>query len=202
MNFNSPYRATSLRDFCRRWHMTLSRFLRDYLYVALGGNRRGEGRAMVAIALTFVLGGLWHGASWTFVAWGALNGSALIVHRIWSRAGYRLPAPLAWAATFLFVCVAWVFFRAHSIDDAWTVLRALWGAGALGMTPHFPWTTLLHATTARSDLLLEAAFTAMAMATALAVALQARNSAQRVATLRFEARAAFACAALLCVSLP
>jgi D-alanyl-lipoteichoic acid acyltransferase DltB (MBOAT superfamily) len=201
-NFNSPYRSTSIRDFWRRWHMTLSRFLRDYLYIPLGGNRAGEARALLAIAVTFVLGGLWHGANWTFVAWGALNGAALLAHRWWARGGMRLPDPAAWALTFFFVCLCWVFFRAHSLADAMTVLRALFGGAPSGISTHFPWAPLAHGTGGRSDVALDAGATFGAFLLAFALALKARNSAHYVAMMRFEASAACATIALFCSALP
>ncbi|MCH5277889.1 MAG: MBOAT family protein [Desulfovibrionaceae bacterium] len=111
-NFNSPYKATNIQDFWRRWHITLSRWLKDYLYIPLGGNRRGPGRTLINLFLTFLLGGLWHGAAWTFVLWGALHGAALVAHRVWSKAGLTLPGLLGRALTFGFVSMAWVLFRA------------------------------------------------------------------------------------------
>jgi D-alanyl-lipoteichoic acid acyltransferase DltB (MBOAT superfamily) len=126
-NFNSPYRATDLRDFWRRWHMTLSRFLREYLYIPLGGNRHGSARTAVNLMLTFLLGGLWHGAAWTFVVWGGLHGAGLVVHRAWQRTGLHLPVALAWLLTFVCVVIAWVFFRAASLADALALIRAMLG---------------------------------------------------------------------------
>lgn len=126
-NFDSPYKATDIRDFWRRWHMTLSRFLRDYLYVPLGGSHHGPYRTYASLFATFVLGGLWHGASWMFVIWGTLHGGAAILHRAWSGAGLRMPDWLGWVLTFNFVNVAWVFFRAESLDSAWRVLRGMAG---------------------------------------------------------------------------
>ncbi len=174
-NFNSPYAAESLQDFWRRWHMTLSRWLRDYLYVPLGGNRKGKVRGYVNLAITMILGGLWHGASWTFVAWGTLHGVGLAWER-WRadvrkrREGQTTPATVAagavtmgdagagtvgvthagaaesatepgrprvdwnaWGrrfATFNFVCLAWVFFRARSFTNAFEVLRRLFHFGS------------------------------------------------------------------------
>jgi D-alanyl-lipoteichoic acid acyltransferase DltB (MBOAT superfamily) len=127
VNFNSPYKACDIQDFWRRWHMTLSRWLRDYLYIPLGGNRDGRARTLLNVFLTFLLGGLWHGAAWTFVIWGALHGAAVAVHRIWQWTGLRLPRVAGWALTMLFVLVAWVFFRARSVADAVQVLRAMAG---------------------------------------------------------------------------
>ncbi|MNZ23068.1 Peptidoglycan O-acetyltransferase [compost metagenome] len=118
INFNSPYKSLDIQDFWRRWHMTLSRFLRDYVYIPLGGNRHGELRTYLNLFLTFIIGGIWHGASWMFVAWGALHGAALVVHRAWSRLGIKIPRVLAWLITFNFVNLAWVFFRAPNWDVA------------------------------------------------------------------------------------
>jgi len=125
INFNSPYKALNIQDFWRRWHMTLSRFLREYLYIPLGGNRSSSLRMFLNIMVTFLLGGLWHGASWMFVIWGALHGSALVVYRVWKRIDIRIPKAVAWLLTFSFVNVAWVFFRAKTLDDALRVLRGM-----------------------------------------------------------------------------
>jgi alginate O-acetyltransferase complex protein AlgI len=116
-NFDQPYRALSVQDFWRRWHITLSTWLRDYLYIRLGGNRRGRVRTCFNIMVTMLLGGLWHGASWNFVLWGGLHGAALVVERVlgWTGAPRtRLGAALAWVVTFHFVCLTWVFFRSPS----------------------------------------------------------------------------------------
>lgn len=137
INFNSPYKARNIRDFWRRWHMTLSRFLRDYLYVPLGGNRRGTARVIANLMITFVLGGLWHGASWMFVIWGALHGAAMIVHRAWSQLGIGLPRWLAWLITFNFVNLAWVFFRARDMADAKRVLEGMAGMHGAVLPPVF-----------------------------------------------------------------
>jgi len=144
MNFNSPYRATSIIDFWRRWHMTLSAFLRDYLYIPLGGNRLGRWRRHGNLFLTMLLGGLWHGAAWTFVVWGGLHGVYLIINHAWrafkARLGWGdggLAGRLAAGAlTFLAVVVAWVFFRAESFAAAQAMLAAM--AGAQGLPGHGP----------------------------------------------------------------
>lgn len=125
INFNSPYKSLDIQDFWRRWHITLGRFLRDYIYIPLGGNRRGEWQTYANLFTTFLIGGLWHGASWMFVLWGALHGAALVVHRAWKSMGLSMPRPLAWLTTFLFVNMAWVFFRAKSMDDAMRVLQGM-----------------------------------------------------------------------------
>jgi len=132
-NFNAPYKSTSIRDFWRRWHMTLSRFLRDYLYIALGGNRRGQAAQMAFLMATMLLGGLWHGAGWTFVAWGGLHGLGLMVNHLWRGAGLRLPAVVGWALTFLFVMAGWVLFRADSFAAAADILAAMAGGNGLAL---------------------------------------------------------------------
>lgn len=111
-NFNSPYKAADIQDFWRRWHITLSRWLRDYLYIPLGGSRSGSGRTLCNLFITFLLGGLWHGAAWTFVLWGAMHGAALALHRVWKNSGRSLPRLVAWPLTLLFVNMAWIVFRA------------------------------------------------------------------------------------------
>jgi len=125
INFNSPYKATNIQDFWRRWHITLSRFLRDYVYISLGGNKKGSFRTYSNLLATFVIGGLWHGAGWTFVFWGFLHGMALIIHRVWSNLGFRMNTILAWFITFNFVNIAWIFFRAKEWDDAIKVLKGM-----------------------------------------------------------------------------
>ena len=143
VNFDSPYKARSIVDFWRRWHITLSRFLRDYLYIPLGGNRHGRGRRYVNLMLTMLLGGLWHGAAWTFLFWGGLHGLYLVLNHALSavsapfreRSGvigwaYRTGA---WGLTFLAVVVGWVFFRAESFGAAWSILGAMFGAQGVSL---------------------------------------------------------------------
>lgn len=128
INFNSPYIALDIQDFWRRWHITLSRFLRDYIYIPLGGNRGGGyWRTYRNLLATFLLGGLWHGAAWTFVFWGFLHGIALIIHRIWKNLGFCLPKVLAWIITFNFINFTWIFFRAKEWDDALKVIKGMCG---------------------------------------------------------------------------
>jgi alginate O-acetyltransferase complex protein AlgI len=129
INFNSPYKALDIQDFWRRWHITLSNFLRDYLYIPLGGSRVAEPRVCGNLFIVFLLGGLWHGASWMFIIWGALHGAALVIHRLWSRSGFALPTPIAWFVTFNFVNIAWVFFRAKDMTSATKVLSGMIGSG-------------------------------------------------------------------------
>ncbi len=131
-NFNAPYAATSIRDFWRRWHMTLSRFLRDYLYVPLGGNRRGPWRQAGNVLLTMLIGGLWHGAGWNFVLWGGAHGAALAANGAWHRTGWRFPRSLGWALTLLFVVVAWLPFRAPDLATAGRMLGSMAGFNGIG----------------------------------------------------------------------
>jgi D-alanyl-lipoteichoic acid acyltransferase DltB (MBOAT superfamily) len=132
-NFDAPYLATSVTDFWRRWHMTLSHWLRDYLYIPLGGNRLGAFRTYANLMVTMLLGGLWHGASWTFVFWGGLHGLALAVERALGVRAQSYRGPELWLrriVTFHLVCLAWIFFRAPTFDIALQILRGL-GAGDL-----------------------------------------------------------------------
>jgi alginate O-acetyltransferase complex protein AlgI len=128
-NFRSPYRAIGFQDFWRRWHMTLSRFLRDFVYIPLGGNRKGRRRTYLNLMLTMILGGLWHGAAWTFVIWGAFHGAGLAVER---ALGGRLPGPrwLKWLVTFHLVVLGWILFRSQSIGLAVEFLGQLVQPGA------------------------------------------------------------------------
>ncbi len=141
INFNSPYKATSIQDFWRRWHITLSRFLRDYIYIPLGGNKKGELNTYKNIFITFLLGGIWHGAGWTFVIWGMLHGIGLIIYKIWKRFGFRLPTILAWFITFIFINITWVFFRAKDLNNAFNVLKGMINIETLGVlnSINFAW---------------------------------------------------------------
>jgi D-alanyl-lipoteichoic acid acyltransferase DltB (MBOAT superfamily) len=125
INFNSPYKATNIQDFWRRWHITLSRFLKDYIYIPLGGNRKGEFKTYTNLMATFIIGGLWHGAGWTFVFWGFLHGFALVIHSAWSKLGFKIWTWLAWLITFNFINISWVFFRAKEWGDAVKVLGSM-----------------------------------------------------------------------------
>ena len=147
-NFDSPYRSASITEFWRRWHLSLSNWLRDYLYIPLGGNRLGPSRTYINLAMVMLLGGLWHGAAWTFVAWGALHGGALAFERALGKQSlyHRWPRPFRVAITFVVVAIGWVFFRSSSITAAGSFLASLVGVGSpgpgdrllSGMT-HQPW---------------------------------------------------------------
>jgi alginate O-acetyltransferase complex protein AlgI len=142
INFNSPYKATSIVDFWRRWHISLSTFLRDYLYVPLGGNRHGEARRYFNLSATMVLGGLWHGASWNFVLWGTMHGAYLIVNHLWrghtsldALLGERAARVVGWTITFVCVLLAWVLFRSPNLDVAGEIYRAMLGFNGSSGSP-------------------------------------------------------------------
>lgn len=136
VNFNSPYQALSVKDFWSRWHITLSRFFRQCVYIPLGGNRRGTAVTCRNIMIIFLLSGLWHGAGWGFIIWGALHGAAQVIERL-GREKVSLPKPLAWLVTFLFVNIAWVFFRAESVNQALALLGGLFQSGWGLPSPEF-----------------------------------------------------------------
>jgi alginate O-acetyltransferase complex protein AlgI len=129
-NFDRPYLAESITEFWRRWHMSLSRWLRDYLYIPLGGNRRGECRTYLNLALVMLLGGLWHGAGWTFVCWGGFHGALLMIERrMGKKSGYhRFPRPARIVVTFVCVLISWVFFRSADFPSAFRYLLGLIGS--------------------------------------------------------------------------
>ncbi len=128
-NFNSPYKAKSITEFWRRWHISLSSFLRDYLYIPLGGNRKGAARTYINLMLVMLIGGLWHGAQWTFIAWGAIHGGMLALERFTTRhcRDIFIPAPVKITTTFIVVLVTWVFFRAENFEVAGRYLGAMFG---------------------------------------------------------------------------
>ena len=138
-NFEQPYRSLSIRDFWRRWHMTLSRFLRDYLYIPLGGSWHGPARYVFATVATMGLCGLWHGAGWTFVVWGLYHGVGLMICRLWEQTGGRMAAAPAWVLTFLFVILGWVFFRAADFPAALAIFQGLAGFGAVAVPAKNLW---------------------------------------------------------------
>lgn len=145
-NFNSPYKSKSIIEFWRRWHITLSRFLRDYVYISLGGNRLGETRRYVNLLATMLIGGFWHGANWTFVVWGALHGLYLIINHTWAAGlarwrpltSIRLSLPgraSSFLLTFLAVVIAWVFFRAQTLDVGLRILTGMMGRNGALLPP-------------------------------------------------------------------
>ena len=135
INFNSPYKALSIIDFWRRWHITLSAFLKNYLYIPLGGNKAGEANRTKNLLITMLLGGFWHGAGWTFIVWGGLHGIYLVINHAWRKQNIRLPNSLAWLITFLCVVIAWVFFRANTMQEAMALLSSMAGRNGLVLPP-------------------------------------------------------------------
>ncbi len=127
INFNAPYRAQNVQDFWRRWHITLSRFLRDYIYIPLGGSRKSEPSTSKNLMITFLLGGIWHGAGWTFIFWGFLHGFAQVLYRLFAKTKIYIPVWVAITITFLFINVTWIFFRAPTWSVATSVLTAIVG---------------------------------------------------------------------------
>ncbi|ANE46851.1 acetyltransferase [Paenibacillus swuensis] len=137
INFDSPYKALSIQDFWRRWHMTLSRFLRDYIYIPLGGNRKGVFRTYFNLAATFIIGGIWHGAGWTFIVWGVMHGVGQVIHRLWGKLGLKMPKFVAWFITFNFINITWVFFRAENMTQAFHVLKGMFGLHGMDLPSFF-----------------------------------------------------------------
>ena len=140
-NFNDPYISASITEFWRRWHMSLSEWLKCYLYIPLGGNRHGRLRNYLALFLTMVLGGMWHGANWTFVVWGIWHGGILALEKLWreTHPNPTLPRPVAVAWTLLLVMIGWVFFRAADVGAALKVLAAMAGFSGWAMSPSLEW---------------------------------------------------------------
>lgn len=136
-NFNAPYIAQNFQDFWKRWHMTLNRFLTQYLYIPLGGSRKGEYRTYINILIVFFVSGVWHGAGWTFIIWGVLHGIGVIISRVWRKVGLALPRILAILVTFFFVNILWVLFRADNIDQAWMIIRSMFDNVDLTLRPEF-----------------------------------------------------------------
>ncbi len=137
-NFDQPYVSSSLTEFWSRWHMSLSTWLRDYLYIPLGGNRRGRRRTIINVLVVFTLSGLWHGAAWTFVAWGAFHGTFVAIERLLGARRERLPLVFRHIITMLLVVVGWVLFRAKTIGHAWTMLAAMAGQAQTGAVAPIP----------------------------------------------------------------
>ena len=139
-NFNHPYLAGNIQEFWQRWHMTLSRFLRDYLYISLGGNRKGSVRTYVNLMMTMVIGGFWHGANWTFIFWGFWHGGLLAIHRAWRAAGHGpMPYVLGNALLMLAVIIGWVAFRAHDMTSAMAMYGAMFLPGSLHISDALAW---------------------------------------------------------------
>ena len=144
VNFNSPYRAGDFQDFWRRWHITLGRFMMNYLYLPLGGNRRGQFRTLVNLLIVFLVSGLWHGAGWLFLIWGGLHGAGILVHRVWRQImdkycrHWKIPYIPAMIMTFFFVNIFWLFFRSKSLTCAWNVFSSMFAlSGPFDLSDEF-----------------------------------------------------------------
>ena len=187
VNFDSPYRALSVGEFWKRWHITLTTFLRECLYLPLGGSRQGPLRTYGNILLVFLISGFWHGAGWTFLIWGLLHGLTQIAERAAGTRLTRLPKPLRWAATFLFVNLAWVFFRAPSLTAAASVLRSAF-LGSGGLSPFLTENLLPSETTALSALGIGPNASVLLLAAVFSIALLAAlkpgNTIRRMDTFR------------------
>lgn len=137
LNFNAPYRAVNFQDFWRRWHMTLNRFLTQYVYIPLGGSRVKERQVFLNIFLVFFISGIWHGAGWTFIIWGILHGVGVMICRRWKNTGGKMPSWLGMFVTFFFVNILWVLFRADTLHQAWVIIRSMFDNLNLTLTPVF-----------------------------------------------------------------
>lgn len=137
LNFNSPYKAHSIPEFWQRWHITLGRFLKQYIYIPLGGNRKGKYRTMLHVMIVFLVSGIWHGAAWTFILWGALHGAANVLTRIFRKQWDLVPRGLQRVCTFCFVNFAWILFRAESIDTAVRFMQRMWTDGSMALSEGF-----------------------------------------------------------------
>ena len=133
INFDSPYRSLSVTEFWKRWHMTLTAFLRENVYFPLGGSRKGRGRTYLNILVVYLVSGIWHGAGWTFILWGLLHGLAQVLERLWGKRRDALPRWVRWAMTFLFINLAWVFFRAPDVSSALLLLKTAVTGGMGGI---------------------------------------------------------------------
>ncbi len=138
-NFNSPYKAQNIRDFWKRWHMTLSRFFMEYVYIPMGGNKRGDLKTYINLIVTFFIGGIWHGAGWLFLIWGGLHGFASVIYRIWLRFNFRLHPLISWIIMFNFLNFTWIFFRAKNLMVVNNIIGSMVGIfqGSVGSVKSF-----------------------------------------------------------------
>lgn len=130
-NFNSPYKSTNIQEFWKKWHMTLGRFMTNYLYIPLGGNRKGELKTLRNLFIVFLASGIWHGAGWNFIIWGMLHGICILIHRIWKNSGRKLNKLVGWFITINLVNIFWVFFRARTVADAIKVIKGMFDIDSL-----------------------------------------------------------------------
>lgn len=138
INFNSPYKAVSINDFWKRWHMTLTRFLTNYIYIPLGGNRKGKIRTYINIMIVFLVSGIWHGANWTFILWGVLHGFLQVLNRVFKKVWDRVPKCIAWFITFVLVNLLWVMFYAGSVSEGWLVWSKIFSFESMKLSADIP----------------------------------------------------------------
>lgn len=131
-NFNSPYKSTNIQEFWKKWHMTLGRFMTNYLYIPLGGNRKGELKTLRNLFIVFLASGIWHGAGWNFIIWGGLHGICILIHRVWKNSGRKLNKLVGWFITMNLVNIFWVFFRATTVSDAMKVIKGMFDIEKIG----------------------------------------------------------------------
>ena len=131
INFNSPYKSTNIQEFWKKWHMTLGRFLTNYLYIPLGGNRKGELKTLRNLFIVFLVSGIWHGAGWNFIIWGMLHGICILIHRIWKNSGRKMNKFVGWFITTNLVNIFWIFFRATNLHDAIKVIKGMFDINSL-----------------------------------------------------------------------
>ena len=132
INFNSPYKSTNIQEFWQKWHMTLGRFLANYLYIPLGGNRKGEKRTLLNLLIVFLISGIWHGAGWNFIIWGMLHGICILIHRVWKNSKRKMNKFIGWFITMNLVNIFWVFFRAKDLASAFKVIKGMFNFSTIG----------------------------------------------------------------------
>lgn len=199
INFASPYKATNIQEFWKRWHISLSQFLKDYLYIPLGGNRSKHWITCRNLLITFILAGMWHGAGWTFIIWGALHGVAIVIHRTWKKWGFEIGKKLGWITTFLFVTVAWVFFRATSFEKAIQMCKGLLGMNGFG--PKSPSKAILNLFVCSEHSVVENTLILCLLITSCLVALMAKNSYQKMVHFQPKLKTVLASSFLLTISI-
>lgn len=131
INFNSPYKSINIQEFWQKWHMTLGRFLANYLYIPLGGNRKGEKRTLLNLLIVFLVSGIWHGAGWNFIIWGMLHGICILIHRVWKNSKRKMNKFVGWFITMNLVNIFWVFFRAKDLSSAFKVIKGMFDINSL-----------------------------------------------------------------------
>ena len=202
INFNSPYKSRNVSEFWKRWHITLGAFLRDYLYIPLGGSHKGPARLIIALMVTMLLGGLWHGAGWQFLLWGGLHGLFLVIFNIWRTTGIQLPKVIAVSITLMCVVFAWVPFRAETISDALMVWEAMFSPSAY---EHLPLIAAIMSDVLSDSLTsVKSVFVGWELPVllfGLMFCVQQRNIHERIEDLKVSIKPLLAYAAMACISI-